>query len=407
MKYRNYINEDFFDNIQSDNIEVSQRDNTRSNDSYNDMLYLDIALLGEVTQFNTKKSFLKKLVEQTFKITRSCLDDIAVDISDNYEFILHPDTMTGKIQTIDVDSFVFKKNYENRNYGIIVYFQKNNYVSPMSAHRFTRKLMSLKKLTIEDGDVCYNVSDIKYYTSDLFKKEYYNVHGPDFFSIYLYKKPVANVSDNDEMNTVRNQIKAFHNYRLLNMGEEISYQQFLTEFKKYTGGNPAKRIAIQFKESNKNIYDLCYIGHFDKRLSYEDAERAIKQFHLFDPDLNEDIETSNSSTQSCVYYFNTVSKAITKETEDMEFVIKSCVINCGFSVYMTIRHNSGNPLSTFMIVPDKTYMLDDPAQYNIPDMIPVWFTDNIYTKEFGKDKWQLPSDDKGDVFRFLELLFDT
>ena len=63
MKYRNYINEDFFDDIQSDNIEVSQRDSTKSNDSYNDMLYVDIALLGEVTRFNIKKSFLKKLVE--------------------------------------------------------------------------------------------------------------------------------------------------------------------------------------------------------------------------------------------------------------------------------------------------------------------------------------------------------
>ena len=86
------------------------------------MLCVDIALLGEVTRVNTKKSFLKKLIEQTFKITRSCLDDIAVVISDNYEFVLHSDRMTRRIQTIDVDSFVFKKDYENWNYGIIIYF---------------------------------------------------------------------------------------------------------------------------------------------------------------------------------------------------------------------------------------------------------------------------------------------
>lgn len=91
----------------------------------------------------------------------------------------------------------------------------------------------------------------------------------------------------------------------------------------------------------------------------------------------------------------------------MEFIIKSCVINCGFSVFMTIRHNSGNPLSSFMVVPDNTYISDEPFSYNIPDMIPVWFTDNIYTKQLGKDKWPKPTDKKGDVFKFLELVFDT
>lgn len=224
MKYKRYIKENFFDDIQSDNIEIPQKDITKNNDSYNDLLFLNndllilnIALLGEVTQFNKeKKSLLKKLVEQTFKIAKSCLDDIAVVINNEYEFVVHPDSSRGTMKNIDLDSFVFNKDYENKKYSIVIYFQKNDYVSPMSAHRFTNKLMSLKKMTVEDGDVCYNVSNIKYYTSDLLKTEYYNVPEPDFFSIRKYKK--QQFTNDNEMNEVSNQIIAYHNFRLLNIG---------------------------------------------------------------------------------------------------------------------------------------------------------------------------------------------